>query len=93
LLALLCAAPVFAADDNSSGNGAAVVHAGGLSCFSITPPVDPKHWPEHSSCDALCAAKGAACTGMQNAAMNPPTKCSDPPPPKFAVCRCCAVAR
>ena len=43
----------------------------------------------HHRCS--CAAQGAACTGMQNGGMNPPTKCSDPASSSFAVCRCCKI--
>ena len=63
----------------------------GLACFSIVPPPpDGTKWP---TCDALCAAKGAVCTGMQNGGVNPPTTCADPASPKTEVCRCCALER
>jgi hypothetical protein len=39
LLALVFAAPVSAAD-KSSGTGA-VVHGGGLTCFTVEPPQGP----------------------------------------------------
>jgi hypothetical protein len=77
------------------------VHAGGLACFSLWPPDSPTQ-PEtkrapalYRSCDELCGAKGAACTGV-NAAGNsfmPGMNCGSPPVPAVSLCRCCAVAR
>jgi len=70
----------------------APVKLGGLTCFSITPPKwdspsKPDQWP---TCDKLCAAQEAVCTGMQNGGINPPMTCSDPiSSPFLGVCRCC----
>lgn len=89
LLFILLALPAFGA-----GKGAQVsapLTQGGLICFSVTPDVATS--PPGLSCDALCAARQAACSGVANGAMNPPATCEDPPKPNFAVCRCCKVAR
>lgn len=67
---------------------------GSLSCFSVAPgKADPTAQRQDiPSCDALCAAYNAVCTGMQNGGMNPPIECGDPAPnASFGVCRCCAV--
>jgi hypothetical protein len=86
------------------GEGAAV-HAGGLSCFSIispaaraTLPADQqaksrRGWKAGSSCDAICAAQGAACVatggfgGVDECATVPPDAAN------LAACRCCAAAK
>jgi hypothetical protein len=81
--------PVLAADDKPKISPS--VTQGGMTCFTITPANDRKHWSENPSCDELCGNQNAACSGVTNGAMNPPTKCDDPPPPNFAVCRCCKV--
>lgn len=65
------------------------VKQGGLACFTIDPPPHDNNRPP--SCDELCGQHSAACTGVTNGAMNPPTRCSDPPPSDFAICRCCKV--
>ena len=73
----------------------APVKLGGLTCFSIAPPTwyppsQPDQWP---TCDKLCAAQEAVCTGMQNGGVSPPMTCSDPiSSPFMGVCRCCKVA-
>lgn len=68
------------------------VTQGGLTCFTITPPEEPrKDYKDRPSCDDLCGKQGAACSGVTNGAYNPPTKCEDPPPRNAAVCRCCKV--
>ena len=104
-LGLLASQPVFAANDapltssasppaRASSNAvvSAPVKVGGLTCFSIAPPkwdsaTKPDHWP---TCDGLCAAQEAACTGMQNGGINPPMTCSDAiSTPFLGVCRCC----
>jgi len=66
-----------------------------LSCFSVTPEATtrdkkPKDYP---TCDALCAEKSAACTGMQNGGMNPPVTCADPATSEYSICRCCVFAK
>ncbi|MEJ0061855.1 MAG: hypothetical protein WDO70_01275 [Alphaproteobacteria bacterium] len=86
LFLLLCLPlTVQAADDP-----AAPVQSGGLSCFSVEPSKQLSSSPI-KSCDELCAAQGASCTGMQNSAMNPPVECADRTNTAFAVCRCCRV--
>jgi hypothetical protein len=92
LPALVFAAPLSAADKSSGGD--AVVHAGGLMCFSITPTKGST-----ASCDTLCAGKNAACTGLEtDGAINPGFGCADALDPlkgshAVASCRCCAIAR
>jgi hypothetical protein len=87
---VLLPAPAFAADKSIGGSD--VVHAGGLACFSITPPK-----AGGQSCDALCAKRSAACVGLKfDGAINPGFGCADELDPlkgAFAVddCRCCAV--
>jgi hypothetical protein len=87
-LALL-PAPAFGAGKSTGGSD--VVHAGGLACFSITPPAGGQ------SCDALCAKRSAACVGLKfDGAINPGFGCADKLDPlKGATavddCRCCAV--
>jgi hypothetical protein len=73
------------------------VYAGGLVCFSITPPDTPtKPATPHAaaldrSCDALCAAQGAACTATTSN-RNPPVSCAaNDYDPKATLCRCCAL--
>ena len=91
LFLALIAAPACAAD-KSSGDAASIQGAH-LACFSVTPPRDAP-----SSCDALCAGKGAACTGVTlNGALNPGIACETVADPKYladtvAGCRCCALA-
>lgn len=88
LLALMLCAPVQAQEAEVSEQET----IGGLTCFSISPPA-PKNFDPYKakSCKALCADHGAACSGVTNGALNPPTKCEDPAPPQMAVCRCCKV--
>lgn len=97
LLALF-SRPAFAADKSSGDDGAAV-HAGGLSCFSIRPPDEPTRpagprvWALYRSCDAICAAKGAACTAATSN-YNPPIACDSAEyNPASTLCRCCAAGR
>src|ERR1700759_66138 len=95
LLALFVASRASATDRPS---GAAGVHAGGLSCFSIRPPDAPTK-PEtksspalNQSCDELCAAKGAACTATTGT-RNPPYACdAQDYDPDSTLCRCCAIS-
>jgi len=86
---LIFAVPAAASDNNPVISQS--VTQGGLTCFTITPAEDKKHGNERPSCDGLCGQQGAACTGVTNGAMNPPTKAEDPPVPYFAICRCCKV--
>lgn len=68
------------------------VTQGSLSCFTITPGDEPQDYAKRPSCDALCGKQGAACTGVTNGALNPPTKCEDAASASFAVCRCCKAS-
>lgn len=69
------------------------VAQGGMTCFTITPAEEPKDRKDRPSCDSLCGQHGAACSGVTNGAYNPPTKCEDPAPTFYAICRCCEVER
>ena len=84
LVALLAALPVTAKE--AAPVVSPSVTQGGLTCFTIKPTAKEKEPP---SCDSLCGERKAACTGVTNGAMNPPTACGDPAPPNFALCRCC----
>jgi len=89
-LLILVTASAFAAPAQSE-----VMKAGGLMCFSITPPKDSA---ARQNCDQLCAAKNAACVSLAlNGAFNPAISCADNLVPDFvsvvASCRCCALAR
>ena len=66
-------------------------HAGGLICFTpkLPPPDAGKTTP---SCDMLCAAQHAACTGVTSH-INPPPDCATPIDALIATCRCCKLAR
>ena len=100
-LTLACLTVLVFSISKSVGESA-VVHGAGLSCFSITSPTaiaalpadqqaKSRHsWKAGSSCDAMCAAEGAACTGIGG--YSGPFVCTDVPV-DFAVCRCCAVSR
>jgi len=91
LISCIFCRPASAAD-NPAADGA-VRHAGGLVCVSLQPSRD-----RPSSCDALCAGKGAVCTGVTlNGALNPGIACGTETDPKYlsdtvASCRCCALA-
>jgi hypothetical protein len=82
--------------DNSRDGDLIVAHGSGLACFSIQPPAPTKDRATHQSCDRICAAKHAACVGLElNGAMNPALGCGTPNDPGYggfiAECRCCAV--
>jgi hypothetical protein len=86
LLLALTAASAFAADKSPGGNS--VVHDGGLMCFSITPARYDGH--ELPSCNALCAAKDAACTAVQGTQI--PENCERANADGASQqCRCCAL--
>ena len=91
LFLILLSASAFAVGDKSSGE-TAVVHGGGLSCFSVPATRDGP-----PSCDAVCKAKGAACVAIEtNGAYDPAIGCGDAALPVqagdyIAKCRCCAV--
>ena len=90
-LALFLAAPAcLAADAQPAVSVSATVKAGGLSCFTIVPLLTPK---EPSSCDELCAAQGAACSGVQTGGgVSPPPNCASTfTGPIYTSCRCCKV--
>lgn len=60
-----------------------------LSCFSAAAG------DVGTSCDALCAARGAACTAVNVGGNNvaaPALNCNVPSVPFVSLCRCCAVA-
>jgi hypothetical protein len=73
-----------------------------LSCFSILSPAAVatlpanraakahEGWQAHSTCDAMCAAQGAACVAVS--VHDGVDGCADIMP-DFAGCRCCTVAR
>ncbi len=88
-LFLLPAAQIRAANDEPVISPPVV--QGGMTCFTITPAEEPKDRKDRPSCDDLCNMQSAACAGVTNGAYNPPTKCEDPPPSHYAVCRCCKV--
>jgi hypothetical protein len=93
-LAVFCA-PAHA--DNSATSTKAAAHGSGLACSSVKSALDPKaDWSKGPNCDALCAAVGAACTGieiLQTSGATLHATCADPPSPLFSSCRCCAVIR
>jgi len=84
-----------AAIDDSSGDR--VTTAGGLACFTVTAPaVTDTVDPSASSCDQLCADRGAVCisAGLSGGLITPPLTCDGAVLPSSATaCRCCAVAR
>jgi hypothetical protein len=94
LLFALIAGSASAADHSAGENG--VVHAGGLTCFSIEPPAatidETKHSPAlYRSCDQLCGDRHAACTAATSS-MNPMRSCASTYyDPSNTLCRCCAV--
>lgn len=96
LLALVFAAPVYAADKSSGDNTA--MH---LSCFSLVSPAAAKlsakppakirkGWVAQSSCDAMCAAQGAACVG--SGLVGSMDQCAGVAP-DVSACRCCAIGK
>jgi hypothetical protein len=84
-LTLVFAASAFAADKPSGNNTAA--RAAGLTCFTVEPQSD-----EHTTCDALCEAKGGICTGVTSST-NPPPSCESGAAKNLISCRCCVVSR
>lgn len=88
---LFVAVPAIAATEQPKVT--APVTAGGLACFTVTPAEVPSATPR-PNCEELCAAKGAACTGVAVGAMNPPPGCGDRfVSPGMANCRCCKAAK
>jgi len=70
LLALVSASALTA--DKSSGIGA-VVHGGGLTCFTVEP-TEPYDRNKPVTCNSFCESKGTICTGVTSS-MNPPQTC------------------
>jgi hypothetical protein len=85
LFAVLCCTSALATDKPSSESE--MVHAGGLMCFTILPSAKPP--AKTVSCDALCGARGAACTGLSDATQVTGLSCAEPGLSR--ICRCCAV--
>lgn len=84
--AIVTAAPATGAAQNGTTPDNPSVKSSGLTCFTITPsPYDPK---APATCNDLCGARGAVCTGVTSA-MNPPQSCESPA--QWETCRCCAV--
>jgi hypothetical protein len=95
VLLLVASCPPASVNNSAAGDNTAAlgVH---LSCFSVAPPENPQHWMEQPSCNALCAKKGAACTGVElvdPGALHIRESCADAPIPLHTEFRCCAVAR
>lgn len=92
LVLLLVAVPALAADERPPISPS--VTAGGLTCFSITPVAADPEDASPPNCRELCAAEGAACTGVAVGAFSPPPNCdSRAISPAMASCSCCAVAK
>lgn len=93
LLIGFCLSFPAAASDAQSSGADGVKKNGGLACFSVEPPKSEpnRKREEYPTCDELCAAKDAACTGMQNSGLNPPVTCADHTSNIWTVCRCCRV--
>src|SRR5208283_2637408 len=95
LASMLCIAALLgacAAQNAPAGNSPAVLGAG-LACFSVTLSASDGNNAPARSCDALCAARDAACVGVteeDRGMVLPRPTCSDPPPSAL-VCRCCRV--
>ncbi len=91
LALLLVAVPALAATEQPKA--ATPVTAGGLTCLTVTPGNPPKD-ATPPNCRELCAAVGAACTGVAVGAMHPPPNCdSRALSPAMTSCSCCAVAK
>jgi hypothetical protein len=109
IMAVLLCLSVYGWRVTGSGNG----QRASLSCFSVTSPAtlaalsaadrgslnaDSRLWIEGATCDAICAAKGAACvSSKKNGSVNPGFDCADALDPLrgddvVIGCRCCAVA-
>lgn len=87
LLQALLSPSAFASDNSPVKS--AVVHGGGLMCFTITP-AEYEKGKTFPSCDALCAAQNAACTDV-NGNFNP-RGCELPNAVSPGQqCRCCAL--
>lgn len=97
ILAAFAFTAAFAAEQPTASN-----HSG-LVCFSILSPEAAKQlpadrqteaergWMAQSSCDAMCATRGAACVTVSG--YDSADACAEipPPPARNSTCRCCAT--
>jgi hypothetical protein len=61
-----------------------------LICTSVPGQIDPKT-ADGPSCDEICSAKGAVCTGLNTVGMSAPPTCESRGG-GGAICRCCRIA-